>query len=116
MSKQTHPLYPTYTELKELSLSDYPTLNKFLNTNNKTWWNTHWSWGKSFLAYTGRNKSIHTYDRFRNEIEKFLLWSYLIKNSPVDDLRKSDILEYADFCWQPPVSWIGTSNQGVRLY
>ncbi len=32
---------------------------------------TLWGWGKSFLEYTGRNKSTHTYDRFRNEIEKF---------------------------------------------
>ena len=26
-------------------------------------------------------------------------------------MRKNDILEYADFCWKPPVTWIGTSNQ-----
>jgi len=111
MSKQPHPLYPTYHELKELTLTDYPTLTNFLNTNNKSWWLTHWTWGKSFLEYTGRNKSIHTYDRFRNELEKFLLWSFLIKEQPIDDLRKTDILEYADFCWQPPINWIGTSNQ-----
>ncbi|WP_339083937.1 site-specific integrase [Teredinibacter turnerae] len=28
----------------------------------------------------------------------------------MEQLRKADILEYADFCWQPPVSWICTAN------
>jgi site-specific recombinase XerD len=38
------------------------------------------------------------------------LWSFIEKKKPIDQLRKSDLLEYADFCWQPPVDWIGTSN------
>jgi site-specific recombinase XerD len=105
------PLYPSYAELCELSLDDYPDINGFLDSTDKPWCITIWQWGKSFLEYTGRNKSVHTYDRFRNEIEKFILWSFLIKKSPIDEYRKSDILEYADFCWKPPVSWIGTSNQ-----
>ena len=67
--------------------------------------------GKVFLTYIGRNKSEHTYDRFRNDVERFLLWSFIEKKKPIVELRKSDFLEYADFCWQPPVSWIGTSNQ-----
>ena len=111
MSKEIPvPLYPTYKELLELSLNDYPQLNDFISTKQK-WGLTHWQWGKSFLEYTGRNKSIHTYDRFRNEIEKFILWSLLEKNMPIDELRKSDILEYADFCWKPPMQWIGSSSQ-----
>ena len=104
------PLFPTYIELCELQLDDYPKVNDFLLTSAK-WCLTHWQWGKSFLEYTGRNKSTHTYDRFRNEIEKFILWSVLVKKTPIDELRKADILDYADFCWKPPVTWIGTSNQ-----
>ena len=104
------PLYPTYAELSVFEFCDYPTLEEFIK-NHAKWFLTHWQWGKCFLEYTGRNKSIHTYDRFRNEIEKFLLWSFLIKGQPIDEMRKTDILEYADFCWKPPVSWIGTSNQ-----
>jgi len=104
------PLYPTYLELLELELNDYPVLDDFLKVHPE-WCSTHWQWGKAFLEYTGRNKSIHTYDRFRNEIEKFLLWSFLEKKTSIDELRKTDILEYADFCWKPPVNWIGTSSQ-----
>ena len=103
------PLYPTYTDLIEFDESDYPEITHFLS-NNPPWYSTHWDWGKSFLLYTGRNKSIHTYDRFRNEVEKFLLWAFLEKKSSIDELRKTDILEYIDFCWQPPISWIGFNN------
>ena len=103
------PLYPTYIELRDISTSDYPQLNDVFCAQ-PDWWSVHWSWGKSFLEYTGRNKSEHTYTRFRNEIERFLLWSFFIREAPVDDYRKNDILEYADFCWKPPVSWVGTSN------
>jgi len=112
MSKITTPipLYPTYIELCELELNDYPQLHDFLH-GLPSYCLTQWQWGKSFLEYTGRNKSIHTYDRFRNEIEKFLLWSFIEKKSCIDEFRKTDILEYADFCWKPSVPWIGTSNQ-----
>ncbi|MEW6991591.1 tyrosine-type recombinase/integrase [Colwelliaceae bacterium 6441] len=105
------PLFPTYVELKEFSFDDYPDINDFLKSTGHSWSRTLWHWGKSFLEYTGRNKSIHTYDRFRSEVERFILWALLIKKLPIDDMRKSDILEYADFCWKPPVQWIGTSNQ-----
>lgn len=104
------PLYPTYFELPYMEFEDYPKLKDFIHSG-PAWRQSHWNWGKSFLEYTGRNKSAHTYDRFRNEIERFLLWSFVIKQQPIDELRKSDILEYADFCWQPPVKWIGTFNK-----
>ncbi len=111
-SKKTTPiaLYPTYKALLEFEFTNYPELNHFLSSA-PPWYLTHWQWGKSFLLYTGRNKSVHTYDRFRNEIEKFLLWVFFEKKTPVDELRKTDILAYADFCWHPPITWINTSNQ-----
>ena len=103
------PLFPVYAELRDISINDYPQLQQLLVTTSK-WRKQHWNWGKEFLMYMGRNKSEHTYTRFRNEVEKFLLWSFLIKEKPIDGFKKSDILDYADFCWKPPVNWIGTSN------
>ena len=99
------PLFPTYNELKNIDLTDYPQLSELLNQNER-WFKKHWLWGQEFLVYIGRNKSEHTFSRFRNEVERFLLWTFLIKEKPMDELRKSDILEYADFCWQPPLNWI----------
>ena len=104
------PLYPPYIDLCEFDLEDYPELAKIFS-DNEPWWLEQFNWGKLFLIYIGRNKSTHTYDRFRNDVERFLLWSFIVKQKPIDQLRKSDLLEYADFCWQPPVAWIGTSNQ-----
>ena len=99
------PLFPTYTELKGIDLDAYPQLTDLLK-QNESWFKSHWLWAKEFLVYIGRNKSEHTFSRFRTEVERFLLWTFLIKEKPMDELRKSDILEYADFCWQPPLTWI----------
>ena len=104
------PLYPPYIDLCDFHLDDYPELAKIFSAN-ESWWLEQFNWGKVFLTYIGRNKSAHTYDRFRNDVERFLLWSFIENKKPIDQLRKSDLLEYADFCWQPPVTWIGTSNQ-----
>lgn len=103
------PLYPTYAELKHVRLAEFPDLACFLE-NAEKWQAVAWTWGQEFLSYVGRNKSQHTYTRFRSEIEKFLLWAFLIKNQPIDEYRKSVILEYADFCWRPPLSWICLNN------
>ncbi len=102
-------LYPTYDSLVNMVLNDYPSLKGFLESE-ESWWMNHWLWGQEFLKYVGRNKSTHTFTRFRNETERFLLWLFLFKQKPMDRLNKSDILEYADFCWQPPKSWICTAN------
>lgn len=104
------PLYPTYSELSQISLIEYPDLKATLSANTH-WWSVHWQWGKDFLEYVGRNKSAHTYIRFRNEVERFLLWAFFIKEKPIDDYQKAEILEYVDFCWKPPISWIGISNK-----
>lgn len=104
------PLYTVYSELNDFTLEDFPELEQLFKQHPE-WCLTQYLWGKAFLDYTGRNKSVHTYDRFRNEIERFLLWSMFVSKTPIDQLKKSDILAYADFCWQPPVDWIGNHNQ-----
>ena len=103
------PLYPIYDELKHVRLDEFPELSQFLS-DAEPWKQQAWSWGQNFLSYIGRNKSEHTYTRFRSEVEKFLLWAFLIKDKSIDEFRKIDILEYADFCWQPPLSWICLTN------
>ena len=102
-------LYPPYPELNDVNFSEYRQLKSFLDSG-EPWWHQHWIWGQEFLSYIGRNKSVHTYDRFRNETERFLLWAFLVKERPIDQLRKSDVLEYADFCWRPPITWICLAN------
>ncbi|MGI1677906.1 MAG: site-specific integrase [Cellvibrionaceae bacterium] len=102
-------LFPQFTSLKDLDPGEYRDLQTFLD-NGESWWQRHWDWGREFLCYIGRNKSEHTFMRFRNETERFLLWVFLYKAIPMEQLRKADILEYADFCWEPPVLWICIAN------
>lgn len=109
------PLYPVYAEFKDINFDEYKELGEFIDSG-ENWWATHWKWGLEFLSYIGRNKSGHTFTRFRNETERFLLWIFLVKMKPMDQLRKADILEYADFCWKPPVSWICLANREKFVY
>ncbi len=109
------PLYPGYTDLVEIDFNEYQELKVFLDAG-ESWWLRHWQWGQEFLRYVGRNKSEHTYVRFRNETERFLLWTFLLKEMPIDQMRKADILQYADFCWSPPVSWIRLVNHEKFLF
>ncbi len=103
------PLFPPYQDLVDLTQGDYPELDTFLDTG-QTWRKEHWLWARDFLVYLGRNKSEHTYLRFRTEVERFLLWVFLYKDKPAADLRKKDILEFIDFLWKPPAAWIGIKN------
>lgn len=104
-NKKPTPLFPTYVELSEIVITDYPRLHSCL-IEAPTWVHQHWCRARDYLLYIGRNKSEHTYTRFRNDVEKFLLWAFFVEETPVDQFRKADILRYIDFCVAPPVNWI----------
>jgi len=106
-SKQPHPV-PNERLLKEISgrlpeaISDFKQASRFL------------------LNYS--RKSEATFNRFRNEIERFLLWSWTYPEKSVINLKRSDIDDYIDFCWMPDEDWISTEivprfqlDQGVRF-
>lgn len=103
------PLFPAISSLVDFDLESYPGLRDILNSD-EPWIAQQWRWGFDFLKFIARNKSEHTYTRFRSETERFLNWCFLIKQQPLDQLKKKDILEYADFLWQPPESWVCVSN------
>ena len=73
-----------------------------------------------FLYVYGR-KSEATYSRFRNELERFYLWSWLIAEKSVFDLKREDVEAYVDFMVEPDKEWAATSvqwrykdEQGIR--
>ncbi|WP_051208310.1 hypothetical protein [Saccharospirillum impatiens] len=103
------PLFPSYEELKEFSWQSYPYLKVHLD-QLPDWCAVQWRWAADFLLYVGRNKSEHTFIRFRSEVEKFLLWVNVVAEKRLDSLRKSDVLEYAEFFYKPPQTWIGLVN------
>lgn len=103
------PLFAPYAELNDFEWSEFPELDAFFN-NQPDWYRTHWLWAKDYLLSVGRNKSEHTYSRFRSDVEKLLLWSFLIAEKPLDAFKKSDFLAYADFFYKPPQTWISLTN------
>ena len=91
------------------AMSDFVELRKELAKRSVTEQDA-WELGLEFLAYIGRNKSPHTFNRFRGEVERFILWSWFIRKLDLRELRKQDLLDYADFCWYPPANWIALAN------
>ena len=102
--------------------SEYPELASFIQqvsltvTESKADLNFLYQ----FLYDYGR-KSEATYSRFRNELERFYLWSWLIAEKSVFDLKREDIEAYVDFMVEPDKKWASTSvqwrykdEQGVR--
>lgn len=70
---------------------------------------------KAFLTSYSR-RSSETFDKFRGNAERWLLWSRLIRGKPVVQLRRRDLEDYIDFVYSPPASWIAetTSRQPAQ--
>ena len=71
---------------------------------------------QSFLRSYGR-KSEATYRSYRNEIERFLLWSWTIAKKTINSLSRQDLERYFDFLNKPPKSWVSSSvhSRFVRI-
>ncbi len=65
---------------------------------------------KDFLMSYSR-RSVDTFDKFRTEAERLLLWSWLVCEKSIVDLRRRDFEDYIDFVVQPPKSWLAETTQ-----
>ncbi|MFN3233843.1 MAG: tyrosine-type recombinase/integrase [Gammaproteobacteria bacterium] len=67
-----------------------------------------YQWALTFLySYRG---SKDTFGAYRRELERFLQWSWFVKNQPVLKHKRQNIEEFAEFCMDPPRRWIGLKN------
>lgn len=64
---------------------------------------------KDFLSSYSK-KSQDTYDKFRGDAERLLLWAWLIKRKSVTALRRRDLEEYTDFVAKPNEHWQGETT------
>ncbi|BCE01861.1 tyrosine-type recombinase/integrase [Marinicellulosiphila megalodicopiae] len=112
------PLFDSHKRFADAQDQDYPDTQKllkpiFASDSNKY---EHWLWTKEYLQFIARHKATGTFDRFRNECERFLLWCWCFKSDKtLSQLNKIDILEYADFLWSPPKAWIGQDANARRF-
>ncbi len=54
-------------------------------------------------SYTG---SQGTFNSYRREAERLLQWTWLIKNTTLEHLKREEIEQYLYFCQNPPKTWI----------
>ncbi len=88
-------------------LEDYPDTRAFITSIKDRGINADADYlqAQAFLKSYSR-KSEGTYTSFRNEVERFLIWSWLIEEKSIDQLRRSDIERFFDFLNKPPKPWI----------
>lgn len=65
---------------------------------------------ESYLAVRGFLKShadsAATFDSYRTQVEKMLLWALLIACKPLLEMRRHDAENFIEFCFEPPRDWI----------
>lgn len=61
--------------------------------------------------YTQATKAAPAQARWNQSIlEKFLLWSFIVKTKSLAELNNSDVQDFLSFCNAPPESWMSKSN------
>lgn len=56
-------------------------------------------------------KSKQTFNGFRTEIERFLLWAWIIKKKPLEQVDRSDAGSFIEFFVTPPKTWAGIQQE-----
>lgn len=92
------------TAKTELFAEDSPAIKDFVMSVDVESALDDYRYTKDFLSSYSR-KSPDTYDKFRGDAERLLLWSWLIKKKSVVALRRRDLEDYTDFVAKPDKSW-----------
>lgn len=67
-----------------------------------------YQWALTFLySYRG---SKDTFSAYRRELERFLQWSWFIKQQSILKHKRQELEDFAEFCMHPPKRWIGLKN------
>ena len=51
--------------------------------------------------------SADTFGAYRRDLERFIQWSWFVREKSVLDHRREDIEAFVEFCQKPPKRWIG---------
>jgi site-specific recombinase XerD len=92
--------------------NEYPELDKFLSNIERSVANARADieFLYQFLYVYGR-KSEATFNRFRNELERFYLWAWEWRALSVFELKREDIEAYVEFVVEPDKRWLSDSVQ-----
>ncbi|MFT6914580.1 MAG: integrase/recombinase XerD [Motiliproteus sp.] len=103
------PLFDSARHFNKMSRKEYfppqsPTVEAFVCGIEIVGAAEDYHYTKNFLSSYSK-KSQDTYDKFRGDAERLLLWSWLIQKKSIVALRRRDLEEYTDFVAKPDSSW-----------
>lgn len=114
MTNHPYPIFGTFKQTKNLNKEtpypkDIPFIQFFIENLSKKnpKYTTDYIKSIEFLVLNGR-KSAQTFNAFRTEIERFILWAWLEKEKSITELSEEEINIYIDFSMSPAVSWVNT--------
>ncbi|MEH6651112.1 MAG: site-specific integrase [Motiliproteus sp.] len=103
------PLFDSAKHFNQLSRNDCfpsqsPAIEAFVCSIDVVGALDDYRYTKQFLSSYSK-KSQDTYDKFRGDAERLLLWAWIIKKKSVVGLRRRDLEEYTDFVAKPDSRW-----------
>ena len=112
MSHDDFPGIPLFDSAQYFNLTaktddfppDAPAIKSFIESLDVNEAREDYQYTREFLSSYSR-KSQDTYDKFRGDAERLLLWSWLIKKKSVVALRRRDLEDYTDFVAKPDKNW-----------
>jgi site-specific recombinase XerD len=115
MAIQPHPLFDTYPNFLVLNFNGLSAENPLVlgyldafSADLRAY--EGYQAVRSFLkSYAGNEPTFNSY---RTNVERLLLWSLIIRRRPLLDLQRVDAEAYMEFCLKPPSAWIGPVVRG----
>ena len=83
-------------------------LGNYYSSENESWILKDFIYSLRFL-YNYRG-SEDTFNSYRREIDRLLIWSWFVKKSSILELKRLDIESFIEFSKTPPTNWIGTKT------
>ncbi|WP_313660078.1 tyrosine-type recombinase/integrase [Pseudomonas coleopterorum] len=118
MAIQPQPLFDTYANFLALNFNglsaESPIVLDFLASfDPAVCAEDGYLAARAFLkSYAGNERTFNSY---RTQVERLLLWSVIVRRRPLLDLTRVDAEAYMEFCLNPPTSWIGPVIRGRFL-
>ena len=108
-----HPLLDTSAKLKDQleSWDDYPSLSEFIETCPP---GAFEDWRQTALFLTRHTATAGTYSQFRGEVQRFLMFMWLIQCRTLKSVTGDDIDDYMAFTKKPPALWCGVDGRGKQ--
>ena len=110
MSQHPQPLFETFDRFHELNFlhlnGELPVVLDFLHgCADELQAVESYRAVRGFLKSYAGNQA--TFNSYRTHVERLLLWSLLVADKPLVELRRRDAEAFMEFCLNPPGDWIG---------